>query len=151
MPRKKRGTRKSYHVGDYRERVSVYQETNGVFYMRVSGKNPKSLGHRNFERAKREAKDHYARLELDLTSDGTTVENTIQLYLEHQSPKRTPAVQGEDRRRAEMWTRVLGADKNLLEVTAKDWDDFTRDRLTGTINGRGKHVHPKKRDDFTVG
>ncbi len=151
MPGKKRGTRKAYHIGDYRSRVSVYEETNGVFYLRTSGKKPKSLGHRNFDRVRREAKDRYAKLELNLTSDGATVGDAIQLYLEHQSPKRTPAVQGEDRRRAEMWARVLGADKNLLDVTAKDWDDFTRDRLTGTINGRGEDVRPKDRDDCAVG
>ena len=153
MPRKKRGTRKSYNVGDYRERVSVYQETNGVFYMRVSGKKPKSLGHRSFERAKRRAKERHAELvreqrdraENPHESLTPTVERVVTLYLKHQSPRRSPATQAQDRRRAAMWKVVLGPQRCLAELSLREWDTFTRDRQSGTIDARGHLVVPDKR------
>ncbi len=145
---KKRGKRWSYSTGRYRCRVTVYAEVNGVIYARESGGKPKSLGHRSRDRAKAWARERQAKLALGLETAATptpTVQRVVCLYLEHHSPMRTLATQAEDQRRAKMWERALGPQKDLHRLTRGEWELFERDRRLGAINPRGQPVPEAKR------
>lgn len=64
----------------------------------------------------------------------------LDLYGRYETPKKVPNEQRADRRRGELWTRVLGAAKNLNELTRRDWDRFIELRASGTIDARGRVV-----------
>ena len=146
--------------GPYGCRVRVYQTTAGVFYMESRtkrGSRRRSLGHRDRERAEREAREEQARLELGLTvvNDPTpTVGRVFAAYREATSPDKSKASQGKDRRCAELWARFLGEDKDVSALSDTEWRKFARQRKSGEIDSRGKYVPPSKRDDVrsrTVG
>jgi hypothetical protein len=145
---KKRGKRWSYSTGPYRCRVTVYAEVNGVIYARESGGKPHSLGHRSRDRAKAWAIERQAKLALGMENAATptpTVRRVCRLYLDHHSSMRTAATQAEDKRRAEMWERVLGPQKDLQKFTRGEWERFDLARRSGAIDPRGQPVPGPRR------
>lgn len=50
-----------------------------------------------------------------------------------------------DKRCGVMWTRVLGAQKDLAKITPAEWRTFTRERLSGETDGHGEKVAPDER------
>ncbi len=146
--KKKRGERWSYSTGPYGCRVTVYEELNGMIYARETGRKPYSLNHRSRDRAKAWARDRQAKLALGIEALGTPTPNAARVfdaYLEHHSPTRTTRTQGEDRRRREMWERVLRSGKDLHKLTRGEWERFARDRLAGAIDAKGRPVTATKR------
>ena len=51
---------------------------------------------------------------------------------------RTPTTQAENTRRAEMWARVLGSEKDLHKLTLGEWERFDLARRSGAIGPRGR-------------
>lgn len=68
------------------------------------------------------------------------VDYVISLYLEHRSPRHTAIEQQRDERCAELWTRVLGAETDLREISLEMWEGFAEQRLSGAIDPRGNPV-----------
>ncbi len=66
-------------------------------------------------------------------------------YLQHASLRKAAQSQNADRRRADLWARVLGPDRDPLSVSRRDWDGFIEGRASGAINARGHPVPPHQR------
>ena len=81
----------------------------------VGGRRRLSLGHKDRERAMDYAHEQAAKLrraESELTKDRMTLARVFSVYRQIRSPQKAPRTQGDDARRVEMWTRVLGATKD---------------------------------------
>ena len=74
-----------------------------------------------------------------------TLGDVVHGYLEHATPAKGSRERRADPRRAEMWLRVLGAERNLVEIRRRDWDAFIRDRTEGAIDARGRAVAVDRR------
>jgi integrase len=74
-----------------------------------------------------------------------TLARVLAAYRTHHSPNKTPRQQLEDDRRIELWTRVLGAERDPHRISRQDLQEFSVARLAGTIDGRGNLVGPKMR------
>jgi integrase len=127
--------------------VTVYEETNGVIYVRESGRKPESLRTRSREWAKAEAKRRQAESQLGLKQVGQptpTVARILRQYMEHHSRERGRAGQEQDRQCKTLWTVVLGADYDLSKYWRGDHERFIKRRMSGTIDARGNRVPPDK-------
>ncbi|MEO7986929.1 MAG: tyrosine-type recombinase/integrase [Gemmatimonadales bacterium] len=80
----------------------------------------------------------------DLLAGKITLARLFGLYLAHHSPRKTADEQGEDRRRVELWIRVLGADKNPHKIIRRELEAFVEARRSGGINARGHAQPPEK-------
>ncbi len=81
----------------------------------------------------------------DLLEGKVTLSRVLALYLEHRSPRKTVGEQAADRRKAEMWSRVLGPDKDPHFITLGEWEQFIAARVAGAIDSRGLSVPAGKR------
>ncbi|MGH7498602.1 MAG: tyrosine-type recombinase/integrase [Gemmatimonadales bacterium] len=107
-----------------------------------------SLGHRNKTAARAYAMDQAAKLErgaAELLAGRISLARLFGLYLAHHSPRKTADEQGEDRRRVELWTRVLGADKDPHKIIRRELEAFVDARRSGAIDARGREQVPAKR------
>lgn len=64
----------------------------------------------------------------------------LDLYGRHETPKKVETERRADARRAELWVRMLGDDKELSQVAHREWDRFIELRSSGVIDARGKVV-----------
>jgi len=64
----------------------------------------------------------------------------LDLYRRYETPKKVETEQKADERRHGLWTRVLGADKDLNRITQREWDRFIDLRSTGAIDARGRFI-----------
>ena len=141
--------------------VLVFErEKGGILYLQAwsarEGKPVRrSLGHRDrelaLEEAEREAKALRDGAEQPV-SGPITVGVVLSLYLKHRTPQKGTrardggrAIQAEDRRRAQMWKRYLGADRRVDRLGLAEWQAFIRDRSSGAIDAHGTRV--AKADD----
>ena len=69
----------------------------------------------------------------------------LSAYLKHRTPRKSARERRTDERRAEMWTRVLGAeiDPHLLSMSA--WEAFIDARSCGAVDARGSRVAAGRR------
>lgn len=139
----------SYTEGKRPHRVRVFErQRGGVLYARVWDAKrgtyvKRSLGHRDRERAKVYAAEQYAKLlagSREIEEGRTTLGRLMSFYLRHRTPTKTKSEQDADERRAEMWLRVLGTATDAHGITSRGWDGFIRNRLSGSIDGRGRPV-----------
>lgn len=121
------------------------RKEGGPLYVRIwdaeKGLIRLSLGHRDKARAKRYAVEQAARLQKGEGDIGerVTLAQIFAAYLQHRSPTKVVTEQKADKRRAEMWTRVLGkTDPN--NITLGKWDAFIAARGLGAIDARGEAV-----------
>ena len=140
----------SRSFGRYGARVRVYESRGrtSLIHAEVSGQGKRSLKHRSRERAERWARETAARLTLGVDVSGDNiprVDYVLGLYLEHQTPQHTLRVQQHDKRCAALWTRHLGPDANLAELTRREWDGFATARRAGAIDPRGNPISKAKR------
>lgn len=68
------------------------------------------------------------------------LEPVLGLYGLHETPKKVGTEQRADARRTELWTRMLGSEKDLNLVTRREWDRFIDLRSAGAIDARGRDV-----------
>lgn len=107
-----------------------------------------SLQHRNKVAARAYATEQAAKLErgtCELLAGKVTLARLLALYRVHHTPRKTPKQQGEDDRRIELWTRVLGAGRDPHRITRRDLEEFSAARSAGAIDGRGRPVDQEKR------
>lgn len=149
----------SYAAGERPNTVVVYERVlGGSLYVRAwdstlsHGKGAwrrTTLGHRDKERAKAYALEQAAKLmkgEKDLHKGTITLGQIFSLYRKHRTPRKTRGERKEDDRRIELWTRVLGAEKDPHRVTMGEWEEFQDCRLSGALSPRGNVVPKPKRE-----
>src|SRR5438309_10014902 len=119
----------TWSAGEYGGRVRVFEGAHGWLYANVrDAESPVdapryrkiSLHHRDQDRAKKWAKDEADKLAAGLESIGDgvpTVKRVFTLYLATQTPRKGASCRYQDRRAVKMWTRVLGAGKDLAKFT----------------------------------
>src|SRR3989442_12626674 len=120
---RKRRKRWAKSFGPYLTRVRVFATPGGVIYYEARtahGTKRKSLKHRDRERAKRWAREEQARLALGvqvIESPTPTVARVFRAYKLNVTPHKSRSSRYQDERADVMWTRVLGADKDLAKLT----------------------------------
>ena len=138
-------------------RVRVFErERGGILYWRhrdpaapkgVERYIKGSLGHRDKQRARTWALRRSDQLRADGVSPDPVahVARVFALYLAYATPKKVDSSQSNDRRAAEMWTRILGARRDLHAIDSGSWERFARDRASGAIDANGERVRAKDR------
>lgn len=142
-----------YTVGSKPNTVRIYRRPGRKsLYMRTwdteKGRwRKKSLKHSDVEKAKEEAADLHAKLvkgEKALQGGSLTLSRLFTLYRKHRSPQKSKGEQKGDARRAKLWTRVLGSEKDPHEISRAEWEGFIEARSAGEIDARGRRKgHPE--------
>jgi hypothetical protein len=83
--------------------------------------------------------------EQTLVDPTPTVARVLGFYLAERTPEKCPSEREFDHRRAEMWTQVLGAKKDLSKLTLHEWTKLIKNRRSGAIDARGNEVPEGKR------
>ena len=151
MARTKR-SRRSYGAGEWgRNRVRVFPDPKtGLFQVewRENGRRlTRSLGHRDWTRAKRQADEFAAGFagpdlngKAEAQPEPLTLEMLFDIYGEEVTPTKGAHTQGHDRAATQMFLRLFGRDRDPATLSQRDWDRFIRDRRTGRIGPSGKPV-----------
>ena len=151
MARTKR-SRRSYGAGEWgRNRVRVFPDPKtGLFQLewREDGRRlTRSLGHREWVRAKRQADEFAAGfVGPDLNGKATagpepvTLETLFYIYGEEVTPTKGEGTRKYDRTALEMFGRFFGRDRKPATLSRRDWDQFIRARRAGTVGPSGKPV-----------
>src|SRR2546427_5878763 len=118
----------SWGIKEYGRTVRVWEERGSRrLYAKVQGQKIalKDLPAGARDAAKRWAKDEAKKIrtEAEQPRDASmpTAAPVFALYLSTQTPRKGTSCQYEDKRAVKMWTRVLGAGKNLHNVTLGEW------------------------------
>jgi len=151
MARTKR-SRCSYGAGEWgRNRVRVFPDPKtGLFQMewRENGRRlTRSLGHRDWVRAKRQADEFaagFASPDLNGKAEAEpaplTLEKLFEIYGEEVTPTKVARVQHRDRVGTRMFLDFLGRARRPETLSQRDWDRFIRERRAGRIGPSGKPV-----------
>lgn len=151
MNRRRKLWAESYGLYGYRVRIEE-RRPGGTLYARLPilpyrGEGPRyrevSLQHCDKERAKA-----WAQTEADKLRAGTsgvldpvpTAATIFARYVTETGPDKGASSQELDERASRMWTRWLGADKDLSKLTPSEWRGFIRARSSGEINAQGLPV-----------
>lgn len=137
LPRRWRVT-----VGGYGYKVTAFERTaGGVLYIRWWDRSrdnwvPRSLGHRDRERAEQQAKELAGALlaanEAEHRGDLTVADlfgRFEREVIQHEESRQA----AEDRRRLAVWTAHLGAARQLESLDRAALDQFVRARRAGTL------------------
>ena len=156
MPRRKRLW--SYAAGAKGWTVTVFERKPGsLLYARAydpslaggkGGYRRTSLRHRDREQATSYALEQAALLREGLSEvqqPKVALARLIGTYRVHESPKKSPGQQAQDKRRAALWTRVLGSQKDPHRITRREWEEFIAARSIGAIDARGRLTPPERR------
>ena len=122
----------------------------GIFQIewRENGRRlTRSLGHRAWTRAKREA-DEFAAGLVGLEFAGKayadpqplTLEKLFDIYAEEVTPTKVKRVRRRDRTATKMFLDFLGRDRRPETLSQRDWGRFIRERSAGRIGPSGKPV-----------
>jgi integrase len=143
----------SFKAGTRPNTITVY-DRGGMLYARAwdgtlrGGKgNYKrlTLGHNDRQRAKRYATEEAAKLQngkADILRHRISLALVFAEYLQHRTPKKVVSEQKADKRRAEMWMRILGSvDPHC--IMQRKWVEFIDARSSGAIDARGNRVAEK--------
>ncbi len=149
----------SYEAGKHGRTVAVYErQPGGVLYARAwdrtlaggkGGWRRISLKHRDRVAAEQYADEQAAKLHsgaAEITVARVTLARVFALYEKHRTPRKSAGERGEDKRRSEMWTLVLGGQKDPHLVSQGEWEKFTDDRAAGAINAQGVPVPEGERE-----
>ena len=151
MVRTKRG-RRSYSAGEWgRNRVRVYPDPRtGVIQIewREDGRRTtRSLGHRDWGRAKRHADKIAAGLARPVAAvrpkaapKPLTLKMLLDIYGEEVTPTKSELAQKRDRISMRMFLRLFGKDRQPATLSQRDWDLFIRKRRWSRIGDVGKPV-----------
>lgn len=139
----------SYRVGSKPYTVTVYErKPGGMLYARAwdpalsggrGGLRRISLTHRDRAAAKSYASEQHARLvqgQSELRSGRISLARLFALYLEYRSPRKRAKERKGDARRARLFARVLGPDKEPMRITLAEWEAFIEQRRTGRLSAR---------------
>jgi integrase-like protein len=155
MPRRKRLW--SHSEGEKGWTVTVYERrAGGLLYARAfnpslrggrGGYRRWTLGHSDQEAAKVYALEQAAKLRAGLSeiAEGKpTLARVFVAYQVHRTPRKSASEQETDPRRIELWTRVLGAQKDPNFISPAEWERFIDRRRSGEIDARGRPVAADK-------
>ena len=155
MARTKR-SRRSYGAGEWgRNRVRVFPDPKtGLYQMewRENGRRlTRSLGHRSWTRAKRQADEFaagFAGPEMNgkAEPEPLTLEKLFDIYREEVTPTKAETTQRSDRAAMRMFLRFFGRERKPETLSQRDWDRFIRERRAGRAGASGKPA-----SDRTVG
>ena len=149
MARTKR-SRRSYGAGEWgRNRVRTFPDPKTGLYQvewRENGRRlTKSLGHRDWVRAKRQADEFAAGFAgPDLNGraepEPLTLRTLFDIYGEEVTPTKAEASKRSDRAATKMFLQFFGRDRKPATLSQRDWDRFIRARRAGRIGPSGKPV-----------
>jgi hypothetical protein len=134
----------SFAAGAKGATVTVFERVPGsVLYGRAwdvsmcngrGGYRRISLKHRDREAAKTYALEQAAKLRdglADLMGAKSTVAMVLSAYLSHRSPQKGDGQRIQDARRAELWTRLLGAKRDPHIIPRALWESALNARRHG--------------------
>ena len=151
MARTKR-SRRSYGAGEWgRNRVRVFPDPKtGLYQMewRENGRRlTRSLGHREWVRAKRQADEFAAGFvgpdlngKAEAEPDLLTLAGLFDIYGEEVTPIKGWHSRGHDRAAMRMFLRFFGRNRDPATLSQRDWDRFIRERRAGRIGPSGRPV-----------
>ena len=151
MARTKR-SRRSYGAGEWgRNRVRVFPDPKTGRYQiewRANGRRlTRSLKHRDWSRAKRQADEAAAGLaglglngRKDAKPEPLTLGTLFEIYGEEVTPTKGGRSQKYDRGALQMFLRFFGKDRRPATLSQRDWDRFIRERRAGRIGPRARPV-----------
>ncbi len=151
MARTKR-SRRSYSAGEWgRNRVRAFADPKTGLYQiewRENGRRlTRSLGHRDWTRAKRQADEFAAGFaspdlngKAEAEPEPLTLEGLFEIYGEEVTPTKEERNGHHDRSAMAMFLKFLGADRRPETLSRRDWDRFIRERRAGRIGPSGRPV-----------
>ncbi len=151
MARTKR-SRRSYGAGEWgRNRVRIFPDPKtGNFQIewRENGRRrTRSLGHRDWRRAKRQADEFAAGFigpeivgKAKAEPEPLTLGTLFDIYGEEVTPTKGRYSRGHDRAAMKTFLRFFGRDRDPATLSQRDWDRFIRERRAGRIGPSGKPV-----------
>ena len=149
MARTKR-SRRSYGAGEWgRNRVRVFPDPKtGILQIewRENGRRlTRSLGHREWVRAKRQADEFAAGFvgpeiggKAEAEPEPLTLERLFDIYGEEVTPTKAEASQKYDRATMSMFLEFFGGDRKPGTLSQRDWDRFIRARRAGKAGRSGR-------------
>ena len=144
--------RRSYSAGEWgRNRVRVFPDPKtGLIQIewREDGRRlTRSLGHRDWARAKRQADEGAAgRAAMNLSDEREgeptplTLEALVDIDGEEVTPTKSERSQERDRVATKMFLEFFGRDRKPTTLSQRDWDRFIRERRSGKVGPSGKPV-----------
>ena len=151
MARTKR-SRRSYGAGEWgRNRVRVFPDPKTGLYQiewRENGRRlTRSLKHRDWSRAKRQADEAAAGLaglglngRKDAEPEPLTLGTLFEIYGEEVTPTKGGRSQKYDRGALQMFLRFFGKDRRPATLSQRDWGRFIRARRAGRVGLSGLPV-----------
>ena len=151
MARTKR-SRRSYSAGEWgRNRVRVFTDPRtGIMQVewRENGRRlTRSLKHRDWDRAKRQADKIAAGLTEPTTTDTVeaepeplTLEKLFDIYREEVTPTKTKRSRRYERAAMAMFLKFFGKRRKPGTLSQRDWDRFIRARRSGRVGPSGRPV-----------
>ncbi len=151
MARTKR-SRRSYGAGEWgRNRVRVFPDPKtGLYQMewRENGRRlSRSLGHRDWRRAKRQADEFAAGFigpelngKAEAEPEPLTLETLFDIYGDEVTPTKGWKSRRHDRAAMRMFLGFFGRDRRPATLSQRDWDRFIRARRAGRVGPSGGPV-----------
>ena len=151
MARTKR-RRRSYSAGEWgRNRVRVFPDPKtGLIQIewREDGRRrSRSLGHRNWDRAKRQADEvaaghagGHVPEAAPAESAPLTLKTLFDIYGDEVTPTKGERSQQHDEAAMKMFLRFFGRDRKPATLSQRDWDRFIRERRSGKVGLSGRPV-----------
>ena len=151
MARTKR-RRRSYSAGEWgRNRVRVFPDPKTgriqIEWREESRRRSRSLGHRDWDRAKRQADEVAAgRTEGHVPEAAPaeaaplTLKTLFDIYGDEVTPTKAAATQKYDRATMKMFLDLFGRDRKPATLSQRDWDRFIRERRAGRVGRSGRPV-----------
>ncbi|MCY3610080.1 MAG: tyrosine-type recombinase/integrase, partial [Gemmatimonadetes bacterium] len=145
-------SRRSYGAGEWgRNRVRVFPDPKtGLFQVewRENGRRlTRSLGHRDWSRAKRQADEFAAGFagpdlngKAEAEPEPLTLGKLFDIYGEEVTPTKGRYSRGHDRAATRMFLRFFGRNRDPATLSQRDWDRFIRERRAGRIGPSGRPV-----------
>ena len=143
-------SRRSYGAGEWgRNRVRVFPDAKTGLYQiewRQDGcRLSRSLGHRDWSRAKRQA-DEFAAGYFGPESEGgaeakrapLTLETLFDIYGEEATPTKGTRSRRYDRVATKMFLGFFGRHRKPATLSQRDWDRFIRARRSGKVGPSGR-------------
>ena len=147
-----RRSRRSYGAGEWgRNRVRVFPDPKtGLFQVewRENGRRlTRSLGHRDWARAKRQADEFAAGFaapdlngKAEAEPEPLTLEKLFDIYGEEVTPTKGKRSRERDRVVTAMFLDFFGRDREPATFSQRDWDRFIQARRAGRTGRSGKPV-----------
>ena len=151
-PREGDSARRSYGTGEWgRNRVRIFPDPKtGIFQIewRENGRRlTRSLGHREWVRAKRQADEFAAGFakpepngKAEAEPEPLTLGRLFDIYVEEVTPTKGRHSRSHDRAAMHMFLRFFGRNRDPATLSQRDWDRFIRERRVGRIGPSGRPV-----------